>query len=420
MNDLIVSQVNKAAILLQQARDATDCKQVADMAKAAEVYAKRQKLSEDVIASATAIRVDAMTMMGKFLKTMEKNVGGRPKTGSPKEPVLVSPTYTDLGIGKKEASQAQALAEVQVKQPELHEEIRTGKRKVVQAVREVQKEAKRKDLKEKAAEAKLSGEAREFSILQGDCIERLAKLPNNSARLIFADPPYNEAVDYGEGKKADQLPEDEYLARCRMWMEQCYNLLTRDGSMWVLISQEYADHFGILLRQIGLHRRAWITWYETFGVNRANNFNRCSRTLHYFVKDPKRFVFNADAVNRLSDRQTKYNDKRADPGGKIWDDVWQIPRLVGTSKERIPGFPNQLPLDLLRPIVGCASDPGDLVVDPFCGTGTTGAACIELGRRFVGIEKTWKNCDQAILRLKGHTWVTQESFEGEKGRPAQS
>jgi DNA modification methylase len=121
------------------------------------------------------------------------------------------------------------------------------------------------------------------------------------------------------------------------------------------------------------------------------------------VKDPRRFVFNADAVTRPSDRQAKYGDRRADPGGKLWDDVWgvnpPIPRLVGTAAERIPDVPTQLPLQLLTAVVGCASDPGDLVVDPFAGSGTAGEAAIRLGRRFLGVERSGAFGNLACMRL---------------------
>jgi site-specific DNA-methyltransferase (adenine-specific) len=125
------------------------------------------------------------------------------------------------------------------------------------------------------------------------------------------------------------------------------------------------------------------------------------------VRDRKRFVFHADAVRRPSDRQTKYRDRRANPAGKVWDDVWginpPIPRVAGTHAERIEDFPTQLPLELLRRVVGCASDPGDLVVDPFNGSGTTGAACVELGRRYVGVEQSERYADRARRRLAGVT-----------------
>jgi site-specific DNA-methyltransferase (adenine-specific) len=234
-------------------------------------------------------------------------------------------------------------------------------------------------------------------------LAELKRLPAHSARLIFTDPPYNIGIDYGTGKKADLLGDDEYMEWVEAWLRDCKSLLTDDGSLLALIGDENAGEYCVTLKKLGFTLRAWIKWYETFGVNCANNFNRCSRHLFYCVVNPKRFVFNASAVNRPSDRQTKYGDSRANPGGKIWDDVWQIPRLVGTAKERVPEFPTQLPLELLLPIIGCASDPGDTVIDPFSGSATTGCAAISLGRKFVGIEKSEKFFKAADKRLKV-TW----------------
>jgi len=235
-------------------------------------------------------------------------------------------------------------------------------------------------------------------IHHGDCLELLPRLP--PARLIFADPPYNIGIDYGDGPKADRLGDAEYLHWCRKWMAACARLLTSDGSLWVLICDEWADHFGLLLRGAGLTRRSWIKWYETFGVNCSNNFNRCSRHLFYCVKDATDFVFHPEAVTRPSARQERYHDKRAVPGGKLWDNVWTIPRLVENAAERVPGFPTQLPLALVEPILLCASEPGDQVLDPFAGSGTTGVAALRHERRFVGIEKHPAFAAMAALRLR--------------------
>ena len=159
------------------------------------------------------------------------------------------------------------------------------------------------------------------------------------------------------------------------WLTACRDHLTPDGSLWVLIGDEYAAEYGVLLKRLGLTIRSWIKWFESFGVNCCRNFNRCSRHLFYCLRNPQQFVFHEDAVTRPSDRQTKYADKRAALTGKLWDNVWgiepAIPRLTGTCNERIPDFPTQLPLALLEPIIQCASDPGDLVLDPFSGSGTT-------------------------------------------------
>jgi site-specific DNA-methyltransferase (adenine-specific) len=304
------------------------------------------------------------------------------------------------GVSRGYIEQAKAVRKAD---PVIAKKVETGELTLPQAAREVQREQKRQELADKAtkADAKPSAADPAWKIINGDCLDELKKLDAGRFRLIFADPPYNIGIDYGGGEKADLLPGKEFVAWCEEWIEQCHRVLTPDGSLWLLIGDEYADYIAIALREAGFARRSWIKWYETFGVNCSNNFNRCSRHLFYCVKDEKRFVFNADAVSRPSDRQAKYGDKRADPGGKIWDNVWQIPRLVGTAKERIPDFPTQLPLDLLRPIVGCASDPGDSVLDPFNGSGSTGAACIELGRKYLGIEKSETFARLATLRLKG-------------------
>jgi hypothetical protein len=137
--DPIIAKVEKARLLLAEARDATDAKKIMDFARAAEVYAKRQKLSEEAIATATAIRVDAMTLMGEFLKNAEKrgpehSRGGGSK-GSQREPLPdAPPTLAEIGITKKESAQSQALAEVKRTEPEVFEKARNGKITVSKAV----------------------------------------------------------------------------------------------------------------------------------------------------------------------------------------------------------------------------------------------------------------------------------------------
>jgi DNA modification methylase/ParB-like chromosome segregation protein Spo0J len=272
------------------------------------------------------------------------------------------------------------------------------------AKRQIEQQERRAEREALAAQVAVDpGETLPWEVRHGDCIKILKSIEPGSVRLVFADPPYNQGEDYGDGPKADRLAPDRYLKWCQEWIEAVVDILTPDGSFWVLISNEWADEFGCMLRAAGLHRRAWIVWYESFGVNCQNNFNRCSRHLFYMVNDPNRYVFNRDGVTRPSDRQEKYGDRRADPDGKVWDDVWginpPIPRVAGTFGERIDGFPTQLPLALLSPIVACVSEPGDLIIDPFSGSGTTGEACIRSGRRYLGIDKNKKYVDLSDDRL---------------------
>jgi site-specific DNA-methyltransferase (adenine-specific) len=129
-----------------------------------------------------------------------------------------------------------------------------------------------------------------------------------------------------------------------------------------------------------------ITWHETFGVYCQKKFGRCSRPIYYAVKNQKRFTFNAEAVTIPSARQAKYGDKRANPAGKIMGDVWQVNRVCGTFRERVAGVPTQLPEELVERIIGVSSNPGDTILDPFAGSGTTLAVAARMGRSGIGCE----------------------------------
>jgi DNA modification methylase len=224
------------------------------------------------------------------------------------------------------------------------------------------------------------------TITTGDCIEQLAAMPRGSVNLVVADPPYNIGIDYGDGERADRLPDAAYIEWLREWIMAAVQTLADDGAMWVICGQEYAGDHQIAMRDAGLHWRNTVTWVETFGVNCRRKFSRTSRPMFYFTKHPRRFTFNIDALTTPSARQTKYRDKRAAAGGKVFDDVWTISRVCGTFRERVAGVPTQLPMSLVSRVVRGLSRPGDLVVDPFAGSGTTGVVCVRHGHRFHGIE----------------------------------
>ena len=237
------------------------------------------------------------------------------------------------------------------------------------------------------------------TITTGDCINQLAVITAGTVNLIVADPPYNIGIDYGNGSRADRLPDAAYIEWTRAWITTAARTLAADGTMFVICGQEYAGDHQIAMRDAGLHWRNTVTWYETFGVNCSNKFNRTSRPMFYAVKHPRRFTFNVESLNTPSARQTKYGDKRASPTGKVLDDVWTISRVCGTFRERVPDVPTQLPLALVRRVVLGLSHPGDLVVDPFTGSGTTGVVCVETGRRFHGIELRAEYAEIARVRI---------------------
>jgi site-specific DNA-methyltransferase (adenine-specific) len=248
-----------------------------------------------------------------------------------------------------------------------------------------------------------------WEVIAGDCLDVMARIEPGSVNLGVVDPPYNQGVDYGEHHN-DRMTPPEYRSWSLQWMRPAARLLAPDGTLFLLNRWEWVFESERLLRAAGLHIHQPIPWHESFGQNCPGKYNRTSRLLIWCTKHAKRFTFNRGGVNRASARQDEYLDTRANPNGKNWDDVWgiepPIPRLTGTCKERIKDehgksvFPTQLPLDLLRPIVSAHSNPGDLVLDPFSGSGTTGAVCIELGRRYIGIEKSEDFAERSRQRLE--------------------
>jgi ParB-like chromosome segregation protein Spo0J len=215
-----------------------------------------------------------------------------------------------------------------------------------------------------------SKEERAFQVIIGDCLEKLRTVEEGTARIIFADPP-------------EQLGWKR--AQWDIWLKACANLLTRDGSLWLFVGDEVAAQLATRLDQGQFHRRAWLTVFHKKGAERDRNFSDCSRHLFYAVRDLANFVFDAKNA-RL---------------GRLADDVWEMPHVPAGDTELLQNFVGQLPVDLLAPIIRVASEPGDLVVDTFSGSATTGVAAIEHGRNFVGIEIDSAIAEKSRERLKG-------------------
>lgn len=221
-------------------------------------------------------------------------------------------------------------------------------------------------------------------VLHGDCFELLLTIPASSVNCIFIDPPYNFGINYGSGSQADRLPTETYLHQMERLAQLAVERLTPTGSLWFLCPEKWADEMGIILSKF-LPRRNRIIWRETFGQYRETSFPSGHRHLFYHVMDAKHSPFFTEEIRVPSQRMLS-GDKRA-AGPRVPDDVWEIPRLVGNATERMEGHPCQLPEALLERIVLCATRPGDLVLDPMAGTGTTLRVAQQLGRRYLGIEK---------------------------------
>lgn len=250
-----------------------------------------------------------------------------------------------------------------------------------------------------------------------DCVAGLAKLPAGSVDLAFADPPFN--IGYQYDVYDDRQDEEKYLDWCRQWMRGVVDALKPTGTFWLAIGDEYAAELKLIAqKELGLICRNWVIWYYTFGVHCKQKFSRSHAHLFYFVKDRKQFTFNDEAVRVPSARQLVYADARANPKGRLPDDTWILrpqdlpkgfrsdgdtwyfPRVCGTFKERVGGHGCQMPERLLGRIIHACSNEGDLVLDPFGGTGTTLVVAKKLRRQYIGFEISPEYTKKIEARLR--------------------
>jgi len=273
----------------------------------------------------------------------------------------------------------------------------------------------------------------ENTILHGDCVETLHRAAQAAqgegfVDLIFADPPFN--IGYTYDKYDDNLAYEHYVEWTERWMKACSEVLAADGTFWVAIGDEYAAEIRITARKLGLEMRNWVIWYYTFGQCTKKKFARSHTHLFYFIKNPKSYTFNDMTIRVPSARQTDYNDRRANAAGKIPDDtwilrpreyaelftadqdVWDFSRVCGTFKERQGFHGCQMPEKLLERIILSCSNEGDLVLDPFSGSGTTVATAAQLGRRYIGLDLSENYVQEGLKRLERLKAEGQSLFDG--------
>ena len=267
-------------------------------------------------------------------------------------------------------------------------------------------------------------------IIQGDSIEVLNAEPAGWVDLCFADPPFN--IGYLYHGYDDQKDVDSYVAWSERWMRAVHRALKPTGSFYLAIGDEFAaDLCYVARRQIGFNLRNWIIWHYTFGQQTKKMFARSHTHILYFTKSKEGFTFNADEVRVKSARQTTYADTRANPKGKLPDDTWFLrpqeaaphgyfepgfdtwneSRVCGTFKEREGWHGCQMPIGVLNRIIKASSNEGDLVLDPFNGSGTTVVSAALLQRKFIGIDQSADYVGYARKRL-AHALETSVNGNG--------
>ncbi len=261
---------------------------------------------------------------------------------------------------------------------------------------------------------KIDGPA-DVRVYIGDCREKLAAMPEiaaGSIDLVFADPPFNWNRAYDEWD--DGMPREEYLGFTRQWLDLCAQGLKPGGAFWVNIPDDTAAEIVVHLKSIGLTMINWCIWHYRFGQNTTARFINSKVHALYFVKPGPEGTadrtWNAAEILEPSDRATTYFDPRtmdkADgmpPGERVPLDVWYGKywgRIQGNNKERRANHDNQLPEVYLERVIRACSNEGELVLDPFLGSGTTGVMAHALKRRFIGCEYSKANATSAFKRIQ--------------------
>ena len=229
-------------------------------------------------------------------------------------------------------------------------------------------------------------------VLVGDCLEELRKLPDESVDLVFADPPYNlqlerellrpnntvvDGVDDAWDKFSSFADYDRFS---RAWLAECRRVLKPDGAIWVIGSYHNIFRLGVALQDFGFWIQNDIVWRKTNPMPnfRGKRFTNAHETLIWAGRDAKsRVTFNYEAMKALNDDIQMRSD-------------WLFPICSGPERlkdgEGRKAHPTQKPEALLYRVILASTRKGDVVLDPFFGTGTTGAVAKRLGRRWIGIE----------------------------------
>jgi len=243
-------------------------------------------------------------------------------------------------------------------------------------------------------------------LILGDNIEIMKKIPSDSIDLIFADPPYNMTLEKplfrpngdifdGVNDEWDKFSSlKEYDDECKIWIKECLRILKKNGSFWVIGSFQNIHRLGYIIQNLGEWIINEIVWEKTNPVPNfaGTRFVNAQETMLWFTKNKKsKFTFNYKTMKYIN-------------GGKQMKSIWNFSTANG--KERLRDkygkkvHSTQKPLALLERIIISSSNYGDVILDPFSGTGTTGHAAKLLGRKYICIEKNEKYFKASEKRLK--------------------
>jgi len=252
-------------------------------------------------------------------------------------------------------------------------------------------------------------------ILVGDCVELMNSLPEGSVDMVFADPPYNLQLG-GElhrpnNSRVDGVDDDwdqfdgfqQYDDFTRAWLIAARRVLKPDGTLWVIGSYHNIYRVGALLQDIGFWMLNDVVWRKTNPMPnfRGRRFTNAHETLIWVARSQdSKYRFNYDAMKAMNDDLQMRSD-------------WLLPLCTGAERLKKDGkkaHPTQKPEALLYRVVLSSTEVGDVVLDPFFGSGTTGAVAKKLGRNYIGLERDPDYAKLAEKRLSRIQRVPNEEF----------
>ncbi|WP_169566631.1 DNA-methyltransferase [Sneathiella limimaris] len=238
----------------------------------------------------------------------------------------------------------------------------------------------------------MSTDQTNHELICADATEKLSELADESIDLIVADPPYNLGKNYGNN--VDLKEREDYHSFTNTWLKEAKRILKPNGSLFCFMGVKYIARLYVTLEEdLTMVPQGWITWHYTQGMGRKRGFSPRHEDILWFSK-------NLDATFNLDDVRIpqKYYRKRNNMQGANPGDVWQFSHVHYCAAERQP-HPTQKPEALIERIIAAASSPGDLVLDPFLGSGTTSRVAQVLGRNSIGMDINPDYIEMAKARL---------------------
>ncbi|WP_163534766.1 DNA-methyltransferase [Helicobacter suis] len=245
-------------------------------------------------------------------------------------------------------------------------------------------------------------------ILHGDCLELFKKIPNNSIDCIFADPPFNLKKKYNSHK--DKLECSEYLQWCQEWISECLRVLKKGGCLFLHNIPKWLTFYASFLNTRAIFRH-WISW-DAMSAPMGKTLQPAHYGILFYSKGELKGRFKEIRYPHRRDRKgallKDYGGKKQmlHPFGPLCSDVWSDIHRIRHANKR-DKHPCQLPLHLLERLILMSMEEGEVILDPFLGTGTTAIAAKRLQRNFIGFEKDWQYCQIAREKVDTEKFISK-------------